>query len=87
MCKSKVLVHTASYEGQGYVFLEALACGIPVVTFDVGFLPKHELVHICKSESEMVAAVIQLVGQPVAQAGVAPVKVQDTVHAYWKQYV
>ena len=53
MCRSKILLHTSTYEGQGYVFLEALYCGLTVVCFDVGFVEKSERMLVCLDEMEM----------------------------------
>lgn len=35
--KSKVFLHTSRYEGQGYVFMEAMKAGLPIVTTPVGY--------------------------------------------------
>lgn len=41
MHKSKILLHTSEYEGQGYVIVEALQQGCYVVANQVGFLPQN----------------------------------------------
>ncbi len=42
MMQSKIFLHTSSYESQGLVFLEALYCGLYVVSFNVGYLPRFK---------------------------------------------
>jgi len=54
MYQSKLLLHPSSYESQGYVFLEALYCGLTVVTFDVGYAKESEKMIICNNKQEMV---------------------------------
>lgn len=53
MFESKLLLHPSRYEGQGYVFLEALQAGLRVVSFDVGHLPREPAVSVCRDEAEM----------------------------------
>jgi 1,2-diacylglycerol 3-alpha-glucosyltransferase len=54
MYRSKILLHTSTYESQGYAFLEALYCGLTIVCFDVGFVQKSERMLVCTGEKEMV---------------------------------
>src|SRR5262249_13516926 len=53
MRNAKILLHTARYEGQGYVILEALAAGTRVVCRDVGYTGNGVGVYRCKSNAEM----------------------------------
>lgn len=53
MYRSKILLHTSTYESQGYVFLEALYCGLTVICFDVGFVERSEKMLVCSDEIEM----------------------------------
>lgn len=53
MFQSKILLHPSSYEGQGYVFLEALRSGMRVVSFDVGYVPQGPMASACRDEAEM----------------------------------
>lgn len=86
MSNSRLLLHCAKYEGQGYVFLEAMANALPIVTFDVGFLPKHDLVQICHDEKQMIQKINDILTAPADHEPAAPIKIQDTVHEYWKIY-
>jgi glycosyltransferase involved in cell wall biosynthesis len=53
MYRSKILLHTSTYESQGYVFLEALYCGLTVICFNVGFVEKSEKMLVCSDEMVM----------------------------------
>ncbi|MEX0966512.1 MAG: glycosyltransferase [Bacteroidia bacterium] len=86
MRRSKVFLHTSSYEGQGYVFLEALAAGLPVVCFSVGFLPDSQKVHVCNDENEMLETLRKLLIQPQDYEPVSVPTIQETVNAHWKIY-
>jgi len=55
MLRSKILLHTSRYEGQGYVFSEALYAGMTVVAFDVGHLRPSNKVFICRDNGSMLA--------------------------------
>ena len=53
MKRSKVLIHPSLYEGQGYIYQEALAHGMYVISFDTGHQevsPKHI---VCRNSVEM----------------------------------
>jgi glycosyltransferase involved in cell wall biosynthesis len=60
MGKSKVLLHTSSYESFGYVFSEALASGAAIVSFDVGWATQSEQWRVCKDKSEIIQNLKQL---------------------------
>src|SRR5262245_27749128 len=60
MRRSRILLHTSRYEGQGYVFLEALASGTQVVSREVGYTGNGTNTHRCKSDEEMVAVLQRL---------------------------
>ncbi len=53
MAKSKILLHTSSFESFGMVFLEALQSNMKIVSFDVGFAKKSSNWFVCKTEDEM----------------------------------
>ncbi|MCB4792116.1 MAG: glycosyltransferase [Elusimicrobia bacterium] len=60
MQQSKVFLHTSIYEGQGYVFMEALYCGLHVVCFNVGHTPPNKKICICTDKKEMIAKIKEL---------------------------
>ena len=53
MQKSKILLHTSSYEGQSTVMMEALACGLSVVCFDVGRVHIEDRIIACTDRDDM----------------------------------
>lgn len=42
MNQSKMFMHTAKYEGLGYVFMEALRAGLPIISTPVGYAAENE---------------------------------------------
>lgn len=86
MLRSKVFLHTARYEGQGYVFLEALFAGLPVVCFDVGYTGESDRVFRCRSWQEMTDTAANLLHHPPAFNPVPVCSVDDTVQAFEPLY-
>lgn len=86
MARSRVLLHPSRYEGQGYVFLEALAAGLYVVCFDVGFPGGTEHVSRCTSPEALQAAVARRLEAPPAHEPVAVMTMHETVQAYERVY-
>jgi glycosyltransferase involved in cell wall biosynthesis len=56
MLQSKVLLHTSKYESFGYVFSEALASGMSIVSFEVGIAQHAKGWKVCHSYEEMIEA-------------------------------
>lgn len=52
MQRSKVLLHTSTYESQGYVFSEALSCGMQIVSRKVGSAHDAPYWHIVDQEGD-----------------------------------
>lgn len=90
MARSRVLLHPARYEAQGYVFAEALASGAHVVCRAVGYPAGGPHCHVCASEAEMAARLRALLAGPLAgpldQAPVAVPTTGDTVRAFEALY-
>lgn len=66
MKRTKILLHTSTYEAQGRVFLEALKFGCELVCFDVGFLPDSKKVHVCKDENDMIETIKPLLKKEIS---------------------
>ena len=58
MQRSKVLLHTSGFESQGYVFAEALACGMSVVSTDVGSAAGSKHWSVCQTDEQLEECVI-----------------------------
>ncbi len=86
MLRSKVFLHTARYESQGYVFLEALFAGLPVVCFDVGYTGASGPVFRCPSLSAMTDAVADLLRTPPPFHRTPVPTTEDTVRAFEPLY-
>lgn len=85
MRRSRVLLHPSEYESQGYVFLEALACGLFVVCRNVGFVGGHPAAYRCASDDEMVAHVRAALAGGRPPRGHVP-SVAETVEAFAALY-
>jgi glycosyltransferase involved in cell wall biosynthesis len=85
MRRSKVLLHTSTFESFGLVFAEALSCGARIVSRPVGIAAPGGAWALCGDPAEMVAAVNKVLGagdftsQPTYL-------IEGTVNAYHKLY-
>ncbi len=86
MLRSKVFLHPSRYESQGYVFLEALFAGLPVVCFDVGYTGESDRVFRCQSPREMADVVAELLRHPPVLRRESVLSVNDTVRAFAPLY-
>ena len=86
MRRSKILLHTSDYEGQGYVYMEALASGAYVVSFDVGFLPLNSKVQICRNDSEVINKIVVLLKNELNFNPISLMSMKQTVDGYQKYY-
>jgi glycosyltransferase involved in cell wall biosynthesis len=86
MRRAKILLHTATYEGQGYVFLEALAAGMRVVSFDVGYTGNGPSVDLCRSEEEILGVLKTLLARPFDPEEVQVDCIEETARAFEELY-
>ena len=86
MLRSRVFLHTARYESQGYVFLEALFAGLPVVCRDVGHTGTSDRVVRCLSTEAMSDAVAHLLRKPPPFHQPPVPTTADTVRAFEPLY-
>jgi glycosyltransferase involved in cell wall biosynthesis len=86
MRNSRIFLHTARYEGQGYVFLEARAAGMHVVCRDVGYTGNGGSVHRCSSGEEMAGVLEQLLALPAASEEIEVDGIDSTAGAFEKIY-
>jgi len=60
MARSKVLLHPSGYESQGFVFSEALASGMKIVSRNVGVAKEMADWKIANEPTEMAASILEL---------------------------
>ena len=84
MRNARILLHPSCYEGQGYVFLEALASGMRVVCRDVGHTGSGPGAFRCKSGEEMLQTLRALLAAPPEDHEVAVEGIDETAAAFEK---
>jgi glycosyltransferase involved in cell wall biosynthesis len=86
MRTSRVLLHTARYEGQCYTFEEALAHGMSIVSTPVGSAAASDRWSIAKSADDLAAHVIEGLQHPRPRVPVIRLPVEATVEEYVRLY-
>lgn len=86
LARSRIFLHPSLYESQGYVFLEALYAGLPVIGFDVGHRPRSPRSLVCRSKEEMREHLRTLLHTPLPRERVAAETIADTVVAFRRVY-
>ena len=82
MARSKIFLHTSLYESQGLVFLEALYCGLYVVSFNVGYLPESKKVSLCKDKDDMLERIKNLLCSEKKFEKEIHVTINDTIKKF-----
>lgn len=86
MEQSKIFLHTSSFEGEGFVLLEALASGCRVISSGVGIAPQIEEITVCKNQDELVNEISATLMIPVNQERNFPFTIQLTITRYLHLY-
>lgn len=86
MYQSKIFLHTSTYESQGYVFLEALYCGLTVVCFDVGLVEKSNKMFVCTNQDEMHVKLVNLLNSKLDYKPSLMKSIDETVKKFQKLY-
>jgi glycosyltransferase involved in cell wall biosynthesis len=86
MRKARILLHTSRFEGQGYVFLEALGSGMQVVCRNVGYAGDGAAVHRCGSNEEILAVLDRLLTTPWRSAQPDVLNMDWTVREFERLY-
>jgi glycosyltransferase involved in cell wall biosynthesis len=84
--RSRIFLHPSLYEGQGYVFLEALHAGLSVVSFAVGHRPPSPRVHLCRDADEMRARLRRLLREAPPPERVRVETIAETVATFGALY-
>ena len=86
MRKSKILLHPSLYEGFGYVFAEALASGMEIVSFEVGAARPHPRWHIAGGGGEFAGIALRALDAASDSSPLALFPVTETVGRYASAY-
>ncbi len=86
MQRSKILVHPSLFEGSGFVFAEALANGMNIVSFNVGYAHEHTKWMIAKDENEFINYTEKLINDHLNFDPVNLFPLKQTVDRYAELY-
>jgi glycosyltransferase involved in cell wall biosynthesis len=86
MQKSKIFLHTSTYEGQSTVIMEALANGLNVVCFDIGRVHVEGRIWVCKTKDEILCKLKELVSSILTFEPIILSTSDDMVKAFLKVY-
>ena len=86
MQNAKILLHTSSYEGFGYVFAEAFANGMYVVSNNVGAATDLEKWKITENEQEFSSAIQNLLNSKMIFEAANIFSIDKTVNSYYNFY-
>lgn len=86
MQKSKILLHPSLFEGSGLVFAEALANGMYLISFNVGYANENEKWFIAKNEDELYLHCKNLLNKNLSFNPMNIFPIEETVNRYAKLY-
>jgi glycosyltransferase involved in cell wall biosynthesis len=86
LSKAKIFLHTSEYEASSHVMLEANYCGLPTVSYNVGYHPMNNLNYNCVSIDEMIQRIELLLKNPSPKTTSIIPTINETVKAYRKLY-
>jgi hypothetical protein len=86
MMRSKILLHTSSFESFGMVFIEALYYGLNIVSKPVGIAEATNRWQICNSDGEFITAIKRFLQNPINHEQVLLHSLEDTVKSYLSLY-
>ena len=86
MRRSRILLHPSLFEGSGIVFAEALANGMHIVSFNVGYAQENHKWKIANDEIDMIDKVRSLLSSNLDHRPLNVFPIERTVEAYAKLY-
>lgn len=86
MQRSKIFVHPSKFEGFGYVFAEALANGMNILSFNVGYAQQHPKWSIAKDEEDFMKITSNLLANKLDYSAVNLFPLVETVNRYASLY-
>ena len=86
MKKSKIFVHPSKFEGSGFVFAEALANGMNIVSFNVGYAQQSSKWFIAKDENDFISITNKLLSGNLNFEPLNIFPISETIKKYNKLY-
>ncbi len=86
MQRSKILIHPSKFEGSGFVFAEALANGMNLVSFNVGYAQEHPKWFIARDENDFIRITKKLLSENLNFEPVNLFPLPETVERYASFY-
>jgi len=86
MKQSKIFVHPSKFEGSGFVFAEALANGMNIVSFNVGYAKQSEKWLIAKDDNEFIYHTKKLLSAKLSYEPLNNFPISETLHNYHQLY-
>jgi glycosyltransferase involved in cell wall biosynthesis len=86
MQRSKIFIHPSKFEGSGYVFAEALANGLNIVSFNVGYAQPHPKWFIAEDEEDFINITLNLLTSKLDFNAVNAFPLTETVKRYASLY-
>jgi 1,2-diacylglycerol 3-alpha-glucosyltransferase len=82
MRQAKVLLHTASFESFGYVFVEALQQGCRIVSTPVGIAPELPNSKVGRSDAELAELLLESIEADTLKAASLPFTIEESAERY-----
>ena len=86
MKQSKIFVHPSNFEGSGFVFAEALANGMNIVSFNVGYAKQYEKWLIANDDDEFISHTKKLLLSKLSYEPFNIFPISETVNKYHQLY-
>lgn len=86
MQKSKIFVHPSKFEGSGFVFAEALANGMNIVSFNVGYAQQSDKWFIAKDDKDFVSITRKLLSSKLNFEPLNLFPISETINKYHQLY-
>ena len=86
MARSKLLLHTSTYESFGYVFLESLYSGMTLISTNVGIAEQSEHWMIFKSQDDAILKIKKALSTHKRHGRVLLYEINDTLKKYCEIY-
>jgi glycosyltransferase involved in cell wall biosynthesis len=86
MQRSKILLHPSKFEGSGFVFAEALANGMNIISFNVGYAQENPKWFIAKNDEDFIGITRSLLSRKLNFDPANLFPLQETVSRYARLY-